>query len=73
VEQSERATQEDVWDLLALTTHGQGGLPQWTMGSIAQRVLRATTLPLLLVRPADMLAQVEQEKERDATLNPSDS
>lgn len=50
-------------DLLALTTHGWNGLQQWTMGSIAERVLHACTLPILLVRPADLVAKQRQEKE----------
>ncbi len=46
-------------DLIAMTTHGATGLHRWTVGSITERVLHATTLPLLIVRPADMI-----EKER---------
>jgi hypothetical protein len=33
------------------------------MGSIAERVLHATRLPLLLVRPADMIVMERQKKE----------
>jgi Universal stress protein UspA and related nucleotide-binding proteins len=50
-------------DLIAMTTHGYTGIQKWTMGSIANRVLHATRLPLLLVRPADMLKKEQQEKE----------
>ena len=39
------------YDLLTLSTHGRGGFARWVMGSIAQRLLTATTLPLLVVRP----------------------
>ncbi|GHO42417.1 universal stress protein [Ktedonospora formicarum] len=42
-------------DLIAMTTHGYSGIKKWAMGSIAERVLHATKLPLLLVRPADMV------------------
>jgi len=38
-------------DLLALATHGREGLQRWVMGSIAERVLNGTRLPLLIVRP----------------------
>jgi nucleotide-binding universal stress UspA family protein len=40
-------------DLIAISTHGRGGLERWIMGSVAQRLLNATTLPMLIVRPSD--------------------
>jgi nucleotide-binding universal stress UspA family protein len=49
-------------DLIALTTHGYTGIQKWTMGSIAERVLHATKLPLLLTRPADMVIKEREEK-----------
>jgi len=38
-------------DLIAMSTHGRGGLQRWAMGSITERVLNTTRLPLLIVRP----------------------
>ncbi|HET9922190.1 MAG TPA: universal stress protein [Ktedonobacteraceae bacterium] len=38
-------------DLIALSTHGRGGLRLWVMGSVTERVFNATRLPLLIVRP----------------------
>jgi nucleotide-binding universal stress UspA family protein len=38
-------------DMIALVTHGRSGMKRWMMGSIAERVLFSTKLPLLLVRP----------------------
>ncbi len=38
-------------DLIAMSTHGRSGLARWFIGSIADKVVRATTLPLLLARP----------------------
>jgi nucleotide-binding universal stress UspA family protein len=37
--------------LLAMATHGRSGLGRWVFGSVAERVLHATPVPLLLVRP----------------------
>ena len=37
-------------DLIALGTHGRTGLERWALGSVAERVLRSTEVPLLLVR-----------------------
>jgi nucleotide-binding universal stress UspA family protein len=49
-------------DLIALTTHGYTGLQKWTMGSIAERVLHTTKLPLLLTRPADVVTKEHEKK-----------
>jgi nucleotide-binding universal stress UspA family protein len=38
-------------DVIAMTTHGYSGLQRWATGSITERVLHATRLPLLIVRP----------------------
>ena len=37
-------------DLIALCTHGRTGVARWVLGSVADRVLRATDKPILLVR-----------------------
>jgi nucleotide-binding universal stress UspA family protein len=37
-------------DLVAMCTHGRTGLARWTLGSVADRVLRAGSTPILLVR-----------------------
>ena len=40
-------------DLIAIATHGRGGLQRWMLGSITERVLDGTKLPLLIVRPQE--------------------
>jgi len=40
-------------DLIAMTTHGRTGVKRWLLGSVAERVLRASPLPVLLVRAAE--------------------
>ena len=37
-------------DLIAMCTHGRTGLTRWILGSVADRVLRAGHVPILLVR-----------------------
>ena len=37
-------------DLLVLTTHGRSGLSHMLMGSTAERVVRTSTVPVLVVR-----------------------
>jgi nucleotide-binding universal stress UspA family protein len=38
-------------DLIAISTHGRHGLERWVMGSVTERVLNASKLPVLIVRP----------------------
>lgn len=36
--------------VVVLTTHGRGGISRWAMGSVADRVMRRSTKPVLIVR-----------------------
>jgi nucleotide-binding universal stress UspA family protein len=38
-------------DLIAMATHGRSGLGRLALGSVADKVLRATTVPMLMLRP----------------------
>lgn len=38
------------YDFIAMSTHGRGGLQRWAVGSITERVLHTTQLPLLIAR-----------------------
>ncbi len=38
-------------DVVAISTHGRGGLERWVMGSVTERILNTTKLPVLIVRP----------------------
>lgn len=40
-------------DLIAMTTHGRGGVARLLMGSVADKVLRSATVPMLISRPHD--------------------
>lgn len=39
--------------LICMASHGQSGLQRWLLGSVAEKVLRATRNPLLLVRATE--------------------
>ena len=53
----------DKGTLVTMATHGRSGINRWLLGSIAEKVLRAATNPLLLVRATD-----EAKADRVATL-----
>ncbi len=38
-------------DVIVMASHGRSGLARWTLGSVAERVLQGTKLPVLVVRP----------------------
>ena len=40
-------------DLIVITTHGRTGLSRAFLGSVAHKILRAATTPVLLVRPTE--------------------
>jgi len=37
-------------DLIVIATHGRSGVSRWVWGSVADRVLRASCVPVLMVR-----------------------
>jgi nucleotide-binding universal stress UspA family protein len=42
-----------------MSTHGRTGVGRWVFGSVAEKVLRAATTTLVLVRPKGGTASVE--------------
>lgn len=43
----------DQGTLIAMATHGRSGLNRWLVGSVAEKILRGASNPLLLVRAGD--------------------
>ncbi len=37
-------------DLILMATHGRTGVKRWVMGSVAEKVLRSSTVPVLMIR-----------------------
>jgi len=56
----------EAWDadLVAMSTHGRSGVARWVLGSVASKVIHATTRPLLLVR-----AHPERERPAEVRIN----
>jgi nucleotide-binding universal stress UspA family protein len=44
-------------DLIAMSTHGRSGIGRWVYGSVADKVLRGSSIPVLLVRVKDANGQ----------------
>ena len=43
--------QREKVDLIALATHGRSGVSRWVFGSVADRLVRSSSVPILLIRP----------------------
>lgn len=43
-------------DLIAMSTHGRRGLGRWALGSVTDAVIRSANVPVLALRPAEVLA-----------------
>jgi nucleotide-binding universal stress UspA family protein len=41
-------------DLIVMSSHGRSGVGRLVLGSIAESVLRSTSVPILLIRPGDV-------------------
>lgn len=49
--------QNEVVDLITLSTHGRSGLGRTIFGSVADHVLRESGLPILLIKPQEVKSQ----------------
>jgi nucleotide-binding universal stress UspA family protein len=45
------APAEATCDVIAMATHGRGGMQRWVLGSVTERVLIGSRTPVLVVRP----------------------
>ncbi len=45
------AAADEAADLIAMSSHGRSGITRWLFGSVTDRVLHNTDIPLLIVRP----------------------
>lgn len=51
------ATEGD-YDLIAMSTHGRSGVARWVMGSVTDKVLTASPIPVLVVRGKEAQRQL---------------
>jgi nucleotide-binding universal stress UspA family protein len=38
------------FDLIAMATHGRSGISRWALGSVADKVLNCSVVPVMLIR-----------------------
>lgn len=62
------AVVDDRIDLVAMATHGRSGLRRWARGSVAERVLRACPVTVLLVNPQGLALTDDEPRYRRVVL-----
>jgi nucleotide-binding universal stress UspA family protein len=62
-EEIQRFTKEEKIDLVVMATHGRSGLKYVLLGSVAEKVIRMSAVPVLMVKPGNGSAA----KSRPAT------
>ncbi|MBF8267239.1 MAG: universal stress protein [Dehalococcoidia bacterium] len=66
-------SRDEGMDLIAMSTHGRSGLGRWVYGSVADKVLQSSPIPLLLLRPREKSEGVPLEMSPiDALVVPLD-
>jgi len=68
-----RYADENKIDLILMATHGRSGIKRWALGSVADRVLRASKVPVWLVRAGIPEEIVYDEWPKRTMLVPLDS
>jgi nucleotide-binding universal stress UspA family protein len=61
-----KKAEQERFDFIAMATHGRGGVQDWAMGSVSKRVLHATMVPLLIMRPQNMQARPKLKGQEDS-------
>ncbi|MEJ7652410.1 MAG: universal stress protein [Chloroflexia bacterium] len=59
-------------DLIVMSTHGRGGLGRWVYGSVAEAVLAASTVPVMLVRAWVVEVEPSRLTQKPCILTPLD-
>lgn len=55
--------EEENADLIIMASHGRSGISHWAIGSVAEKVFRATDIPLLLVKPKSSLKGTKTQRK----------
>ena len=45
--------EKNQFDLVIMSTHGRSGISRWAFGSVAEEVIRRSTVPVLIASPLD--------------------
>lgn len=54
-------------DVIVMATHGRSGIGRWVFGSVAERVLRGSNCPVLMIRAEEKDIQADPEVKHEST------
>lgn len=69
VEEILAASEAHQVDLIAMATHGRSGIRRMLMGSVAEAVLRRSTVPVLMLRSVPSLVKGDSKLAEPAGVN----
>lgn len=58
-----RFAEEQGADLIIMASRGKSGFSRWEMGNIAEKVIRATGIPVLLVKPGKDFKETKSKRK----------
>ncbi|MEO8166937.1 MAG: universal stress protein [bacterium] len=64
-----RFAEDENVDLIVLATHGWTGMKHILLGSVAERLVRHSTIPVLTVKPAPMQEAIVREEDLEKELH----
>jgi nucleotide-binding universal stress UspA family protein len=56
---------EEKADLIAMSTHGRSGIARWVLGSVADKILHESKIPMWLVRPRQIIKEMLKDSGQD--------
>lgn len=59
-------------DMVVMSTHGRSGLGRWIYGSVGEKVLATSPVPVMLVRPTGHLPALDRDPAHSTILVPLD-
>lgn len=69
VEEIMRFAEEENVDLIVLATHGWTGVKHMLVGSVAEKLVRHSTIPVLTVKPAPMREEIVRDEDVETELH----
>jgi nucleotide-binding universal stress UspA family protein len=64
-----RFSQEENVDLIVMATHGRTGVKHALMGSVAEKVVRLSTVPVLTVKPLPVRESILRDEDIESDLH----
>ncbi len=64
-----RFAEEEMMDLIVIATHGRTGLKHMVMGSVAEKIVRLSAIPVLSVKPHPMRESILMNEDVEEDLH----